>query len=81
MPGEADIAAIAALLADPTRAAMFFTLSDGALLLRANWRKAPGSPPRRPVNTWVAWSRASFWPSSSRGAIASTIWLIPPLSK
>jgi DNA-binding transcriptional ArsR family regulator len=29
MPGDADIAAIAALLADPTRAAMLLTLSDG----------------------------------------------------
>lgn len=29
MPGEADIAAIAALLADPTRATMLFALSDG----------------------------------------------------
>lgn len=29
MPGDADIAAIAALLADPTRAAMLLALSDG----------------------------------------------------
>lgn len=29
MPGDADIAAVAALLADPTRATMLFTLSDG----------------------------------------------------
>jgi DNA-binding transcriptional ArsR family regulator len=29
MPGDADIAAIAALLADPTRAAMMLALSDG----------------------------------------------------
>jgi DNA-binding transcriptional ArsR family regulator len=29
MPGEADIAAVAALLADPSRATMLFALSDG----------------------------------------------------
>ena len=29
MPGDADIAAVAALLADPTRATMLFALSDG----------------------------------------------------
>ena len=29
MPGDADIASVAALLADSTRAAMLFALSDG----------------------------------------------------
>ena len=75
MPGDADIASIAALLADPTRAAMLLALSDGRAFTAGELAKSAG------VNTWAASSRPRFWPSLSRGAIASTIWLIPPLSK
>jgi DNA-binding transcriptional ArsR family regulator len=45
MPGEADIAAIAALLADPTRAAMLFALSDGRAFTASELAKSAGVAP------------------------------------
>ncbi len=45
MPGDADIAAIAALLADPTRAAMLLTLSDGRAFTASELAKSAGVAP------------------------------------
>jgi DNA-binding transcriptional ArsR family regulator len=45
MPGDADIAAIAALLADPTRAAMLFALSDGRAFTASELAKSAGVAP------------------------------------
>ncbi len=45
MPGDADIAAIAALLADPTRATMLFALSDGRAFTASELAKSAGVAP------------------------------------
>jgi len=45
MPGDADIAAIAALLADPTRAAMLLVLSDGRAFTASELAKSAGVAP------------------------------------
>jgi DNA-binding transcriptional ArsR family regulator len=45
MPGDADIAAIAALLADPTRATMLFALSDGRAVTASELAKSAGVAP------------------------------------
>ncbi len=45
MLGEADIAAIAALLADPTRAAMLLALSDGRAFTASELAKSAGVAP------------------------------------
>jgi len=45
MPGDADIAAIAALLADPTRAAMLLALSDGRAFTASELEKSAGVAP------------------------------------
>jgi DNA-binding transcriptional ArsR family regulator len=45
MPGDADIAAIAALLADPTRATMLFALSDGRAFTASELAKSAGVVP------------------------------------
>jgi DNA-binding transcriptional ArsR family regulator len=45
MPGDADIAAIAALLADSTRAAMLLALSDGRAFTASELAKSAGVAP------------------------------------
>jgi DNA-binding transcriptional ArsR family regulator len=45
MPGDADIASIAALLADPTRAAMLLALSDGRAFTASELAKSAGVAP------------------------------------
>jgi DNA-binding transcriptional ArsR family regulator len=45
MPGDADIASIAALLADPTRAAMLLALSDGRAFTAGELAKSAGVAP------------------------------------
>ena len=45
MPGEADIASVAALLADPTRATMLLALSDGRAFTTSELAKSAGVAP------------------------------------
>ncbi len=45
MPGDADIASIAALLADPTRAGMLLALSDGRAFTASELAKSAGVAP------------------------------------
>lgn len=45
MPGDTDIAAIAALLADPTRTAMLLALSDGRAFTASELAKSAGVAP------------------------------------
>jgi DNA-binding transcriptional ArsR family regulator len=55
MLGEADIAAVAALLTDPTRVTILLTLSDGRAFPASELAKRAKVAPRRPVNTWLVW--------------------------
>ena len=81
MPGDTDIASIAALLADPTRAAMLLALSDGRAFTASELAKSARVAPSTASEHLGRLVEAELLAVVKQGAIASTSWLIPPLSK
>ena len=74
---EANIAFVARLLADPTRAAMCLALAGGEARPAGELAARAGVPRRRPATIWPSWSMAASCASSSRGAGATTAWPAP----
>ncbi|MGR6998082.1 transcriptional regulator [Yinghuangia aomiensis] len=70
----ARLAAVAGLLADPTRAAICLALVDGRAWTGGELARHAGSPRRPPASTSAAWSRAVCSPRNARGGTGTSGW-------